>query len=282
MSETLLASEGTLRLAFFLAVLVAMALLEALFPRRPREISRLFRWSNNFAIVVLDSVLVKLCFPLLAVAVALVAADRGWGLFNLSLLVDVPVWLAIALSILILDLVIYAQHVLFHRVPALWRLHRVHHTDLDFDVTTGIRFHPIEIILSMGIKLLLVILLGPPAVAVLIFEILLNAAAMFNHSNLKIPLGFDRVIRLLMVTPDMHRVHHSVITRETNSNYGFFISWWDRAFGTYIDQPEKGHEGMTIGIEEFRAPKDMRLDQLLLQPLRAGGIQKQDSVHDQS
>ena len=280
MSEALLANEGTLRIAFFAAVLFLMALLEALFPRRPREISRLFRWSNNFAIVVLDSVLVKLFFPLLAVAAALLAEDRGWGFFNLPNLSDVPVWLAVVFTILILDLSIYAQHVLFHIVPPLWRLHRVHHTDLDFDVTTGIRFHPIEILLSMAIKLVFVILLGPPAVAVLVFEILLNASAMFNHSNLKIPLAFDRVIRLFMVTPDMHRVHHSVLPHETNSNYGFFLPWWDRMFGTYIDQPEKGHEGMTIGIEEFRTQKDMRLDQLLLQPLRTGGIQKQDSVHD--
>lgn len=280
MSETLLANEGALRMAFFASVLLLMAVLEALFPRRERDIPRLFRWSNNLGLVVLDSVLVKLCFPLLAVAAALLAEDRGWGLFNLPSLIGLPGWLAVLLSILILDLAIYAQHVLFHTVPPLWRLHRVHHTDLDFDVTTGIRFHPIEIVLSMAIKLLLVFLLGPPAVAILIFEILLNAAAMFNHSNMKIPLGFDKVIRLLMVTPDMHRVHHSVIPSETNSNYGFFITWWDRMFGTYIDQPEKGHEGMTIGIEEFRAQKDMRIDQMLVQPLRPGAIHKQDSLHD--
>lgn len=254
-------------MSFFLGVLLLMAILEALMPRRRRQIPRFLRWSNNLALVVLDSLLLKLCFPVLAVAMAAVAAENSWGLLNL---IDLPLFLALILSVVILDLAIYGQHVVFHLVPPLWRLHRVHHTDLDFDVTTGVRFHPIEILLSMGIKLLLVILLGPPIVAVLIFEILLNASAMFNHSNLKLPLGLDRVLRLFVVTPDMHRVHHSVIVRETNSNYGFFLPWWDRLFGTYIDQPENGHEQMTIGIEEFRRESSQRLDKMLLQPLKNG------------
>lgn len=257
-------------MSFFLGVFVIMAICEALSPRRRRKIPRLFRWSNNLGIVVMDSLIVKLCFPILAVGMAVIAEDRSWGLFNL---IELPIWIAIVLSIILLDMVIYFQHVLFHRVPLLWRLHRVHHTDLEFDVTTGIRFHPIEIAMSMGIKLILVVVLGPPVIAVLIFEILLNASAMFNHSNFHIPVSFDRGLRRLIVTPDMHRVHHSVLQRETNSNYGFFLPWWDRLFGTYCDQPREGHEGMDIGIEAYRTKRDMRLDQLLVQPFREPGEQ---------
>ncbi len=263
MSEVLLQNEGMLRMSFFLGVFVLMAIFEALLPRRRREMPRLFRWSNNLGIVVLDSLIVKLCFPVLAVGMAVIAEDRSWGLFNL---VDLPLWLSFVLSILLLDMAIYFQHVLFHVSPMLWRLHRVHHTDLEFDVTTGIRFHPVEIAMSMGIKLLLVLLLGPPVIAVLVFEVLLNASAMFNHSNFSIPVQLDKALRRLIVTPDMHRVHHSVIPRETNSNYGFFLPWWDSLFGTYCDQPLEGHQGMTIGIANYREPKDMRLDKLLGQP----------------
>jgi sterol desaturase/sphingolipid hydroxylase (fatty acid hydroxylase superfamily) len=172
--------------------------------------------------------------------------------------------------VIVLDLVIYLQHVLFHAVPALWRLHRMHHADLDFDVTTGARFHPIEIVLSMVIKLAAVVSLGAPAIAVLVFEVLLNATAMFNHGNIRLPLGFDRVLRLLVVTPDMHRVHHSTVTSETNSNFGFNLPWWDRLLGTYRAQPVAGHEDMTIGIALFREPQDLRLDRMLVQPFRAG------------
>ena len=277
LSEQLLANEGMLRMSFFLGVLALMAILEALLPRRRRQIPRVIRWSNNFALVVLDSMLLKLCFPLLAVAMAALAVENQWGLFNL---IEVPLLVAVFVSIVLLDLAIYLQHVLFHMVPPLWRLHRVHHTDLDFDVTTGIRFHPIEILLSMGIKLLLVILLGPPVVAVLIFEVILNASAMFNHSNLKLPLALDSLLRRIVVTPDMHRVHHSVIVKETNSNYGFFLPWWDQLFGTYIDQPENGHEGMTIGISEFRAREEARLDKMLLQPLKSGSTPTQGETYD--
>ena len=270
MSEMLLQNEGLLRMSFFLGVFLIMAVCEVLSPRRRREIPRLFRWSNNLGIVALDSVVVKLCFPLLALGMAVIAGDRSWGLFNL---IELPLWIAFVVSIILLDMAIYFQHVLFHRVPMLWRLHRAHHTDLEFDVTTGIRFHPIEIVMSMGIKLILVFVLGPPVIAVLIFEILLNASAMFNHSNFYIPVSLDRVLRRLIVTPDMHRVHHSVLQKETNSNYGFFLPWWDRLFGTYCDQPQEGHEGMQFGIEAYRKREDMRLDQLLVQPFREPGEQ---------
>ena len=193
------------------------------------------------------------------------AEAGGWGLFNA---LDLPLWLAALLSILLLDLVIYFQHVLFHAVPGLWRLHRMHHADLEFDVTTGLRFHPVEIVLSMVIKLAAVAALGAPAVAVLLFEVVLNATALFNHANIRLPAGVDRVLRWVIVTPDMHRVHHSVIPVETNSNFGFNLPWWDRLLGTYRAQPQAGHAGMTIGIEQFRTRRDLWLDRMLVQPLR--------------
>jgi sterol desaturase/sphingolipid hydroxylase (fatty acid hydroxylase superfamily) len=203
--------------------------------------------------------------PVLAVGFALLAEARGWGLLNAF---EVAFALALPVSLLALDLAIYLQHVLFHAVPALWRLHRVHHADLEFDVTTGLRFHPIEILLSMGIKLAVVAALGPPAIAVLVFEVLLNATSMFNHGNVRIALGLDRILRWIVVTPDMHRVHHSIHANETNSNFGFNLPWWDRLLGTYRAQPRDGHEGMTIGIEQFRTPRELWLDRLLIQPLR--------------
>jgi len=265
MTETLLANEPVIRIAFFLGVLAVMAIWEAASPRRRREIPRLIRWTNNIGVVLIDSFLVRLTFPIVAVGLALLAAERGWGLFNIF---EVPGWIAVLVSIAVLDLAIYLQHVMFHAVPALWRLHRMHHADLEIDVTTGLRFHPVEILLSMGIKLAVVAVLGPPAVAVLIFEVLLNATAMFNHSNLKLPEGLDRVLRLFLVTPDMHRVHHSIHPAETNSNFGFNLPWWDRLLGTYTAQPRDGHEGMTIGIEQFRTRRDLWLDRMLVQPLR--------------
>ncbi len=267
LSELLLANEANLRMSFFLGVFFLLAIAEACRPRRKRDFPRSVRWVNNLSLVVLDSLLLKICFPLLAVGMAYVAQQRSWGLFNL---LDMPIWVEAGFCILLLDLAIYAQHVLFHLVPPLWRLHRVHHTDMDFDLTTGIRFHPLEILLSMAIKLILVVSLGAPVIAVLIFEILLNASAMFNHSNLNLPLTLDRLLRKLIVTPDMHRVHHSVYVNETNSNYGFFLSFWDRLFSTYIDQPQDGHQKMRLGLEYFRQPRDLRLDKLLLQPLRPG------------
>jgi len=254
MPETILAAEPTIRLAAFLGVLAAMALWELAAPRRRREIPRVIRWTNNLALVVLDTVILRLSFPILAVGLAVMAEERGWGLFNN---IDVPIWAAVVLSMLLLDLAIYLQHVMFHAVPGLWRLHRMHHADLDFDATTGLRFHPIEILISMGIKLAVVAALGPPAVAVLLFEVILNTTALFNHANVDLPRPVDRVLRLFVVTPDMHRVHHSVDPRETNSNYGFNLPWWDRLLGTYIAQPARGHEEMEIGIEHFRTRRDL-------------------------
>ncbi|MGM0583213.1 MAG: sterol desaturase family protein [Pseudomonadota bacterium] len=265
MSDIILAAEPTIRLAAFLGVLAAMALWEVAAPRRRRDIPRVIRWTNNLALVALDTAILRLTFPLLAVGLAVMAEDRGWGLFNN---IDAPVWLAIVISMLALDLAIHLQHVMFHAVPGLWRLHRMHHADLDFDATTGLRFHPVEILISMGIKLAAVAALGPPAVAVLLFEVILNATALFNHANIDLPRPVDRILRLFAVTPDMHRVHHSTDPRETNSNYGFNLPWWDRLPGACIAQPAKGHEGKEIGIEQFRTRRDLRLDRMLVQPLR--------------
>jgi sterol desaturase/sphingolipid hydroxylase (fatty acid hydroxylase superfamily) len=265
MTDLMLGNEPLIRMAFFLGILLVMALWEVAAPRRRREIPRLIRWSNNLGIVVIDTLLVRLTFPIVAVGLAVMAEAQGWGLFNI---VGAPTWLALILSVLALDLAIYLQHVMFHAVPALWRLHRMHHADLEFDVSTGLRFHPVEILLSMGIKLAVVVALGPPVVAVLVFEVLLNATAMFNHSNIRIPAGIDRVLRLIVVTPDMHRVHHSIHPSETNSNFGFNLPWWDRLLGTYWPQPRDGHEAMTIGIEQFRTRRDLWLDRMLIQPLR--------------
>ncbi len=264
MCETILAAEPTIRLPALLGVLAAMALWEVAAPRRRREIPRVIRWTNNVALVVVDTIILRLSFPILAVGLAVMAEDCGWGLFNN---VDVPFWVAVVVSMLLLDLAIYLQHVMFHAVPGLWRLHRMHHADLDLDATTGLRFHPVEILISMGIKLAVVAALGPPAVAVLLFEVILNATALFNHANIDLPRPVDRVLRLIVVTPDMHRVHHSVDPRETNSNYGD-LPWWDRLLGTYISQPAKGHKGMEIGIEQFRTRRDLWLDRMLVQPLR--------------
>jgi len=265
MRDAVFSYEPFIRLGAFGGVFIAMALWELFGPRRKLVIGRFARWPNNLGVVVVDTLLVRLVFPVTAVGVALFAEAHGWGLFHA---VTIPVWMAVLASVVLLDLAIYFQHVLFHAVPALWRLHRMHHADLEFDVTTGLRFHPVEIVLSMMIKLAVVAALGAPAVAVLIFEVLLNATSMFNHSNVRIPLGLDRVLRLFVVTPDMHRVHHSVLIRETNSNFGFSLPWWDRLFGTYRAQPAAGHDAMTIGIEQFREPRELGLDRMLLQPFR--------------
>lgn len=263
--DWLMQHEPGVRLAAFSGVLVLMLAWELLAPRRALANPRLVRWGNNLGIVVLNTVLLRLVFPAAAVGVALLAESRGWGVLAM---LELPGWLAVLIAVLLLDLAIWAQHVVFHAVPALWRLHRMHHTDTDFDVTTGLRFHPIEILLSMLIKAAVIILLGAPAVAVLIFEVLLNATSMFNHGNVRLPTRLDRVLRWVVVTPDMHRVHHSWHPEETNSNYGFNLPWWDRLFRTYRAQPRDGHEGMTIGINLFREPGDLRLDRLLLQPFR--------------
>jgi len=265
MTDTLLSNEPLVRLLAFAAIVAAMAAWELLAPRRDQRIGRRRRWPANLGVVVLDTLLVRLLFPVTAVGLALLAEARGWGLLNAF---AVASWVAIPLAVIVLDLAIYLQHVLFHAVPALWRLHRMHHADLEFDVTTGSRFHPLEILLSMIIKLGVVAALGAPAIAVLIFEVLLNATSLFNHGNVRIPARFDRGLRWMVVTPDMHRVHHSIESRETNSNFGFNLPWWDRLFGTYRDQPAAGHEAMVIGIEQFRDPAELRLDRMLLQPLR--------------
>jgi sterol desaturase/sphingolipid hydroxylase (fatty acid hydroxylase superfamily) len=264
-TEPLLAHEPAIRLGAFGGVFAAMAIWELLTPRRRQGIGRLRRWPNNLGIVVLNTLLVRLAFPIAAVGTAMAAEQHGWGLFNW---LSVPIWLAVVTSILLLDLAIYLQHVLFHAVPLLWRLHRMHHADLEFDVTTGARFHPIEIALSMVIKIGIVAALGAPAAAVVIFEVLLNATSMFNHGNVRIAGWLDSALRRVVVTPDMHRVHHSIVPRETNSNFGFNLSWWDRLFGTYRVDPAAGQEGMTIGIEQFRDPRELRLDRMLVQPFR--------------
>ena len=264
MTDFILSNEPVIRLGFFIGIFALMACWEVLAPRRKPLYGRLRRWPSNLGIVVLNTLLLRLLFPAAAVGAALLAEQGGWGLFNYYRL---PFWLAALASVMLLDLIIYLQHVLFHAAPLLWRLHRMHHADLDYDLTTGARFHPVEIILSMLIKLAFVIALGAPPAAVVIFEILLNATAMFNHSNIRLPRPIDRVLRWIVVTPDMHRVHHSVLIDETNSNFGFNLPWWDRLFGTYRDQPRAGHENMTIGLNMFRDPADLRLDRMLIQPL---------------
>jgi sterol desaturase/sphingolipid hydroxylase (fatty acid hydroxylase superfamily) len=265
--SSLSSSEG-LRLAAFCGVLIVMLVWELLLPRRTSNIKRTARWPSNLAVVVLDTVLVRLVFPTTTIAVALLAETNGWGLFNV---VRLPQWLTLLAGIVLLDLAIYLQHVLFHWLPALWRFHRMHHADLEFDVTTGVRFHPVEILLSMAIKLGVILALGTPALAVLGFEILLSATSLFNHGNVKLPERLDRTLRWVLVTPDMHRVHHSIVTRETNSNFGFNLPWWDWLFKTYRDQPAAGHLAMTIGLEQFRELTEQRLDRMLTQPFRTGG-----------
>ena len=269
MTDLLLGHEAAVRLSVFLGMLVAMMLWEVSAPRRRLEIPRVLRWSNNLALVFLDAAILRLTFPMLAVGLAVLAQERGWGLFNV---VQLPQWVAVVAAILILDLAIYLQHVLFHAVPALWRLHRMHHADLDFDATTGLRFHPVEIVLSMAIKLAVVAATGAPPLAVLAFEVILNAASLFNHANIRLPPSVDRLLRLVLVTPDMHRVHHSSDPRETHSNFGFSVPWWDRALGTYRAQPALGHEGMEIGLPLVRARRELWLDRMLLQPLRGPAV----------
>ena len=242
-------TEVAIRLTCFAVVFAVMAIWELLAPRRKLTIKRPWRWTSNLGLLLVNSLLLRLIAPLGAAGVALFAESRGWGLFNAM---DVPAWMALVLTLLILDLTVYLQHVVFHAVPLLWRLHLVHHADLDIDVTTGSRFHTLEILLSFGIKSVVILLVGASAEAVVIFEVLLNGTAMFNHSNVRMPLVIDRWLRVLVVTPDMHRVHHSWHSRETNSNFGFNLPWWDHLFGTYRDQPSDGHESMTIGLKEIR------------------------------
>ena len=265
MHNAAIAAEPIVRLICFLGVLVLMVLWERLTPRRPQSIKRLIRWPNNLGLVVLNTFVVRLLFPLAGVGMALLAQAKGWGLFNI---VPGPAWFAIPAGLLLLDLTIYGQHVAFHAVPLLWRLHRMHHADLEFDVTTGLRFHPGEIVVSMLVKLLAIVVFGALPIVVLAFEVVLNATSIFNHGNVRLPPRLDRVLRLLVVTPDMHRVHHSIDRRETDSNFGFNVPWWDRLFGTYRAQPALGHDRMTLGIDLFREERELWLDRMLLQPLR--------------
>jgi len=266
LEEFILSNEKPIRMGFFFGVLAIMALWEVAAPRRKLTVSKTLRWTNNIGLVFFNSFILRILFPAAAVGVAISAKDQGLGLFNVY---AVSPYIAVVASVIIMDFVIYLQHVLVHAVPVLWRLHRVHHADPDYDVTTGARFHTIEIILSMLIKFATILLLGPPVIAVILFEIILNATAMFNHSNVGLPAGLDRALRWFLVTPDMHRVHHSVEDDEANSNFGFSLTWWDRIFGTYRDQPRGGHQGMTIGIHKYRDTKDVSwLTGMLTLPFR--------------
>ena len=251
-NDFVMSNEMPIRLGFFFGIFAVMALWELASPRRHLRTSKAIRWTNNLGLVFFNSFVVRLVFPAAAVGMAVFASEQGWGLFNY---IAASFWVAILASVVIMDFFIWLQHVMVHAVPVLWRLHRVHHADLDFDVTTGARFHTLEILLSMLIKFAVIMLLGPPVVAVVVFEVVLNATAMFNHGNVHMPVGLDRLLRLVVVTPDMHRVHHSVEDDETNSNFGFNLPWWDRLFETYRAQPRVGHEAMTIGIHTFREEK---------------------------
>ena len=266
LEQFVLANEPLIRLACFLGVFALIGLWEIVAPRRALTVSKALRWTSNLGLVALNTLLLRLVFPLAAAGIAAFGVTNGWGLLNHF---QVPFWIAVPVAVVAMDFVIWLQHVMVHAVPALWRLHRVHHADLDYDVTTGARFHPIEIALSMLIKFATITVLGPPVLAVVIFEVLLNATAMFNHGNIRIPAGVDRALRWLVVTPDMHRVHHSVEDDETNSNFGFNLPWWDRLFGTYRAQPRAGHEAMTIGIHGHTDPHEVaRLDGMLMLPFR--------------
>ncbi len=266
LEQYVLDNEPAIRLAFFLGVFAVIGLWEVVAPRRALTMSKALRWGSNLGLVALNTLLLRLVFPLAAAGIAAFGVANGWGLLNHF---EVPFWIAVPVAVIAMDLVIWLQHVMVHAVPALWRLHRVHHADLDYDVTTGARFHPIEIALSMLIKFATITVLGPPVLAVVIFEVLLNATAMFNHGNIRLPAALDRVLRWFVVTPDMHRVHHSVEDDETNSNFGFNLPWWDRLFGTYRAQPRAGHEAMTIGIHGHTDSHEVaRLDGMLMLPFR--------------
>ena len=264
-SDQLVNNTEQLRLGIFIGILIIMAVLEFILPRRNVDAKRQLRWTNNLGIVILDSIIVRILIPTTTIAIALYAQRLNFGLFNL---ISLPYLLTVVVSILLLDILIYGQHVIFHKVHWLWRFHRMHHSDTHIDVTTGIRFHPVEIIMSLLIKFAAIIIFGVPAVAIVVFEIILNATAMITHSNLYVPLKLDKFLRRVFVTPDMHRIHHSVHRFETDSNYGFNLSIWDRLFGTYIEQPQDKHENMLIGINQFREQREQMLDKLLTQPFR--------------
>lgn len=261
--ELLLNHEAEVRLLFFGAVLGSMMWWEHSAQLRPTSQPRMQRWFENLGMGVVDTLVLRLLLPVLAVGAALLAAERGWGLFHQ---LAWPAPMELVLSLLLLDLAIYLQHVAMHKVPVLWRLHRVHHSDLDFDTTTALRFHPLEIVASMLFKMLLVVSFGIPAAAVIVFEVVLNATALFNHGNVSLPARLEPIVRLFVVTPDMHRVHHSWHREETDSNFGFNLTIWDRLFRTYRAQPRDGHLGMTIGLHTLRERRWLSLHWLLLQP----------------
>lgn len=259
--------ELIIRFSAFLSLFAIFALLEALAPRRRRAQSRSSRWTTNLAIVAIDTLTLRAmawAVPLLATGAALDASLHGWGLLNA---LNWPLWLEGIVTILVLDFAIWLQHLITHKVPLFWRFHRVHHADRDLDVTTAVRFHPVEIAASMGLKIILIYALGPPAMAVVAFEGLLNGTALFNHANLRLPLGLDRALRLILVTPDMHRVHHSTLRAEHDSNYGFALSIWDRLFRTYTAQPLAGHEAMNVGLQ-WQDERPAKLGWSLLLPFR--------------
>jgi sterol desaturase/sphingolipid hydroxylase (fatty acid hydroxylase superfamily) len=265
--KTVLAIEGTIRIGAFLGVLSALALAELIVPRRPLSASRPKRWLANLSVVMIDTLTVRLLFVVGAMGAANFGAEHGWGLLNR---VTWPAGLEILLSVVLLDLSLYIQHVIFHAVPILWRLHMMHHADLDVDVTTGVRFHPLEVALSMIIKVAVVLVTGASPAAVLIFEVLLNASSMFNHSNLRIPAMIEPLLRSIIVTPDMHRIHHSIHAHETNSNFGFNFPWWDRVFRTYRVEPQDSHVEMVLGVEHVRGTKAVTLTQMLVMPFIDG------------
>jgi sterol desaturase/sphingolipid hydroxylase (fatty acid hydroxylase superfamily) len=263
MYDFIATNEPVIRLSFFIGTLLVVGLWETFAPKRPPSVSKIWRWSNNFGITFFNTFLLRILFPILAVGLAVIAKEHGWGLLNI---IQLPETFAIVIAVILQDFVIYWQHVLFHHFPILWRLHKMHHADVDYDVSTGARFHPIEIILSMLLKLIVVLLLGPPVVAVIIFEILLSSIAMFNHANAGLPPSIDKIIRLFMVTPDMHRVHHSVIRGEHNNNFGFNLPWWDYIFGTYTASPSQGHDKMTIGLDEYQENRKQSIFWMLSLP----------------
>ena len=264
--QSVIANEPLIRIGFFVGVFALMALWELASPCRGLRLTRRQRWTANLALALLNTLILRLVFPVAAVGMAALAVAKGWGLLNN---LAVPFWLAVPLAVVAMDFVIWLQHVMVHAVPALWRLHRVHHADLDYDLTTGARFHPLEIMLSMGIKFATITLLGAPIVAVVIFEVLLSACAMFNHGNIRLPAKLDGALRWFLVTPDMHRVHHSADVDESNSNFGFNLSWWDHLLGTYRAQPRAGHLRMTIGIHDHSDPRVVaRLPGMLLLPFK--------------
>ena len=264
--QFVLSNEPAIRLGFFVGIFVLIAIWELVAPQRVLTVSKTIRWGSNIGLVVLNTVLLRLMFPLAAVGMAAFSAVNGWGLLNHF---SVPFWIAVPLSVIAMDFVIWLQHVMVHAVPLLWRLHRVHHADPDYDLTTGARFHPIEIVLSMLIKFATIAVIGAPVLAVVIFEVLLNATAMFNHGNIRLPAKLDGALRWLLVTPDMHRVHHSVQDDECNSNFGFSLTWWDRLFGTYRAQARAPQDSMAIGIYGHTDPREVaRLDGMLLMPFK--------------